>query len=103
MSVAETVLVFAGIPLGTVALLAVLVYGPSVSRAPRYRPGRAWDHDPVWYVPHAITPEGGHSERAALSPGQERPALAAGTGEAAPASVLDAPTRTARGGAHGSW
>jgi hypothetical protein len=52
MSIVETVLVFVGIPAGVFALMALLVLGPGAMRAPRYRPGGAWDYDPVWYLPH---------------------------------------------------
>ena len=53
MSVIQTVLVFAGIPLGVVLLLALGVYGPSLMHQPnRYRPGREWNHKPAWYIPH---------------------------------------------------
>jgi hypothetical protein len=52
MSIVETVLVFAGIPAGVFALAAVVVLGPGAARAPRYRPGGAWDYNAVWYLPH---------------------------------------------------
>jgi hypothetical protein len=53
VTVVQTVLVFVGIPAGIVALLALAVYGKSMVRQPnRYRPGRAWDYAPSWYVPH---------------------------------------------------
>ena len=53
MSVVETLLVFAGIPLGIILVLFVGVYGRSMARQPnRYRPGRPWDYEPTWYVPH---------------------------------------------------
>jgi hypothetical protein len=52
MSVPETVLIYVGSPLGLFAMFAAFVYGPAASRAPRYRPGRAWTHDPVWFLPH---------------------------------------------------
>ena len=52
MSIVETVLVFAGIPLGVFALVAAVVLGPGAVRAPRYRPGAPWDYEPVWYLPH---------------------------------------------------
>jgi hypothetical protein len=103
VTVWETVLVFAVAPLGGLGLLALLVFGPSVSRAPRYRPGRPWDYDPVWYVPRpdvaapVASPEG----RAAIA-GTRRRALSAARGEP-PAAVLDEPVRTARGGANGQW
>jgi hypothetical protein len=52
MSIVETVLVFVGIPAGVFVLMAILVLGPAAMRAPRYRPGSAWNYDPVWYLPH---------------------------------------------------
>lgn len=53
MSVAQTVLVFVVIPLGIIGLISFAVYGKSVVRQPnRYRPGRPWNHEPSWYVPH---------------------------------------------------
>lgn len=52
MTVVETVLVFVGIPLGVSALLALAVLAPGAARTPRYRPGGAWDYEPVWYLPH---------------------------------------------------
>ena len=49
----QTVLVFVGIPAGIIAILALAVYGKSMMRQPnRYRPGKAWDYPPSWYVPH---------------------------------------------------
>ncbi len=96
MTVWETVLVFVVVPLGLFGLLALLTFGPGMSRAPRYRPGRGWDHDPVWYIarPDVVHPQSSPDGRAAIT---------AGSGRAAPAAVLDAPKRTARGGASGEW
>lgn len=100
VTVWETVLVFAVLPLAGFSLLAVLTFGPGASRSPRYRVGRPWGHEPVWYVarPDIAAPAGSAEGRAAL-------AAAAGPGElaGAPASVLDANTGTARGGASGEW
>ena len=57
MTVIQTVLVFGAIPLGIIALIAVAVYGKSMVRQPnRYRPGRAWNFPPAWYVPHPSEP-----------------------------------------------
>jgi hypothetical protein len=45
-----TILLFVIVPLaifGTVALLAAL---PSLLHRPRYRPGKPWDHDPLWFA-----------------------------------------------------
>jgi hypothetical protein len=108
VTVWQTVLVFVVAPLGGLMLLAVLVFGATLSRTPRYRPGRPWEHDPVWYVAH---PDGGPppgaapgnigaGSRAALSAPRRRALTGRGT---PPASVLDAPARTARGGANGQW
>jgi hypothetical protein len=53
MSVIETVLVFVGIPLGIIAVVALAVYGRTLTRQPnRYRPGKPWNYPPSWYVPH---------------------------------------------------
>jgi len=59
VTVAETILVFVGVPLAIVLLLALLTLGPAArNRRPRYKPGQPWSHDPIWYEPH---PEGtGH-------------------------------------------
>jgi hypothetical protein len=53
VTVVQTVLVFVGIPLGIIALVAVAVFGRSLAHQPnRYRPGRPWNFPPSWYVPH---------------------------------------------------
>ena len=53
MTVVQTVLVFVGIPLGIIALIALAVFGKAMVRQPnRYRPGKSWDYPPSWYVPH---------------------------------------------------
>jgi hypothetical protein len=53
MTVVQTVLVFVGIPLGIIVLISLAVYGKAMVRQPnRYRPGKAWDYPPSWYVPH---------------------------------------------------
>jgi hypothetical protein len=53
VSVWETIGVFVGIPAGIIAFLALAVYGRSMVRQPnRYRPGKAWNFPPSWYVPH---------------------------------------------------
>lgn len=53
MTVWQTLLVFVGIPAGIIALIALAVYGKTITRQPnRYRPGRQWDYPPTWFVPH---------------------------------------------------
>lgn len=78
VSVTQTVLVFVGIPVLVVALLALMVFGPSQLRqqSHRYRPGKAWTYPPVWYLPRPhdenTTPTHqavGASERQAISSG----------------------------------
>jgi hypothetical protein len=53
VSVAETLLVYAGAPLLVTAVLAAFTLRPDpATRRSRYRPGQPWDHEPVWYAPH---------------------------------------------------
>ena len=42
--------IFGGIPLALFALISLLCVGPGLARRPRYRPGRPWTHDPVWFA-----------------------------------------------------
>jgi hypothetical protein len=100
VTVWETVLVFGVLPLAGLGLLAVLVFAPGAARTPRYRVGKPWTFDPVWYVarPDVAAPAGSAEGRAAIAAASGRE-LTAGP----PASVLDVPTGTARGGASGEW
>lgn len=67
MTVVQTVLMFAGIPLGVVALVAFAVYGRSALHQPnRYRPGKAWTYPPTWYVPHPDAIDDVGSQRVAI-------------------------------------
>ena len=118
MTVWETVLVYAVLPVAGLAVLALLIFVPSASRSPRYRVGKPWTYDPVWYVarPDVAAPAGSAEGRAAIAAasgralpyaepeksGSARDEAEVVTG-AAPASVLDAPRGTARGGASGAW
>jgi hypothetical protein len=43
------IVIYVLIPLGAFALIALLAVLPSALRRPRYRPGRAWNHDPLWF------------------------------------------------------
>lgn len=45
----QTVLIYLGIPVAAFALIAFLVYLPSMIRGPRYRPGRPWTAGSVWF------------------------------------------------------
>ena len=88
MNVAETILVFVGIPLAFVLLLALLIFLPGGRKRPRYKSGQAWEHAPVWYEPH---PEHGPAP-AHGTPGHD------GQTEAIGSSVYGEPT----GSSHGS-
>ena len=88
MNVAETLIVFAGIPLAIVALMAALIFLPGGRKRPRYRSGQPWDHAPVWYEPH---PEHGPAP-AHGTPGHDGQTNAIGS------SVYGEPT----GSSHGS-
>jgi hypothetical protein len=45
----NTLLIFVGIPVGIVGVVAGLVYVPSAIRGGRYRPNEEWDYDPLWF------------------------------------------------------
>jgi hypothetical protein len=95
MSIIQTVLVFFGIPLAVMVLTAAAVLGPGAVRAPRYRPGGAWNYNPVWYLPHPA-----HSEPVSSLRG------AAGQPAGSLLAIRSAPTGEvvrASGGASGEW
>jgi hypothetical protein len=102
VTVWQTALVFGVAPIVGLGLLTALTFAPGASRSPRYRVGKSWDFEQVWYVarPDIAAPAGSAEGRAALA-AASRPELAGGT--SAPASVLDVKTGTARGGASGEW
>ena len=52
MNVAETILVFAGIPLAIIAVMALLIFVPGGRKRARYKSGQPWEHEPIWYEPH---------------------------------------------------
>ena len=86
MTIPETVGVFVAIPGGIIAALGFAVYGRSLLHQPnRYRPGRPWNYQPAWFVPHpdAVVTSGGGPARAAVEGGTT--------------------TTTAVGGASGEW
>jgi hypothetical protein len=90
MSVIETLLVFIGIPLLVVLILAIAVYGRSATHQPnRSRPGRPWSFEPVWFVPHPGALPGEHGDEHA----QDQKAIEGAAHAGA----------TAVGGASGEW
>ncbi|GAA2671487.1 MULTISPECIES: hypothetical protein [Actinosynnema] len=80
MTIVETVLVFALIPLALFGVIALLTLRRKTNRVQRYRPGQEWTHPPVWWSANAV--------------GQQATS-STGTAQAAGG--------TARGGARGSW
>jgi hypothetical protein len=44
----HSLLVFVGIPVLVIAVLALLVFASSIANGPRYRPGLSWWAPPVW-------------------------------------------------------
>ena len=93
----STVLIFVGIPLAVILVVAALVHSGSERNRSnrRYRPGRPYDFAPVWFLaaPEQVT--GGDSEQTA-----PRPAIESGIIEdAAGQRVLPGPV----GGASDRW
>ncbi|HVX43095.1 MAG TPA: hypothetical protein VHC49_04400 [Mycobacteriales bacterium] len=125
MSVIEVVLVYVGIPAGVIFCIVAGVVFPGLSRRKRYRPGEAWEHEPVWYVPHPAALDAELQQLVRGEQGGERPAIAASgrlrlpagtasagrkalTGPGVVAEPIETETSggtepTARGGAHGEW
>jgi len=101
LSVLNTFLVFAVIPLAVVAVVAALVFGGSdrVRRARRYRPGRPYDFKPIWFLasPEQVGPAYGGPETGhqATPPAIEPGVIEDSSG----ARVLPGPT----GGASDRW
>jgi hypothetical protein len=69
VTVAETLLVFAGIPLAIIAVLALLIFVPGGRKRVRYKSGQPWEHAPIWYEPHPDGVAAGHGSHAALTAG----------------------------------
>ncbi|MEU4802758.1 hypothetical protein [Actinosynnema sp. NPDC023587] len=80
MTIVETVLVFALIPLAIYGVITLLTLRPKATRIARYRPGQEWGYAPVWWSANpGGLPADHHAETAPVS------------------------GRTARGGARGNW
>jgi hypothetical protein len=103
VTVVQTLLVYVGIPLAIILVLALLTLVPGRRKRPRYRPGQPWEHAAIWYAPHAESSEAdghgdGHGDgHAALGAGGAT-ALTAGSSSATPPAVGGP-----RGGARGAW
>jgi hypothetical protein len=112
VNVAETIIVFVGIPLAFVLLLAALIFLPGGRKRPRYKSGQSWEHAPVWFEPHPEhAPASAHG-----TPGHDGQTKAIGSsvygeptdgthGSSADGAVTTAPRRSAGplGGARGTW
>lgn len=99
MSIFSTILVFAGIPLGIILVVAALAVSGSNRTRParRYRPGRPYDFRPIWFLasPAQVSPA-----LAGKASGHAAPALEAGIIEdSSGAQVRPGPT----GGASDRW
>jgi hypothetical protein len=104
----QTVLIYAGIPLLVVLLLAAVTL-PGGRKRPRWRSGQPWEQEPVWYEPHpaAGTQTGGgdahgpltHIGQGELGQGDQRAALPAGSAALEQRAAAAGPL----GGARGTW
>ncbi|MBM7772441.1 hypothetical protein JOD54_002645 [Actinokineospora baliensis] len=81
MTLVETLLVFAAVPLAIYGVIALMTLRERFAKAPRYRPGQEWEHEPVWWTANPAGLGSAH----------------AGTAEAG------TPVHTAKGGARGGW
>jgi len=98
LSLASTILVYVVIPVGVILVVASVVLSGSdrTRRARRYRPGRPYDFQPIWFLaaPERVSTQpaiAGHGS----TPAHDAPVLEDGSG----ARVLAGPV----GGASDSW
>jgi hypothetical protein len=99
LSVSNTVLVFLVIPLGVILVVASLVFAASdkTRRIRRYRPGRPYDFQPIWFL---ASPEQVAHTAPALTGDQSRQALESSVLEDAAGQRVKAGST---GGASDSW
>jgi len=110
VSVTETVLVFAGIPLAIVLVISGLAALGGGHAAKRYRPGRPFEFAPVWFLaaPEQLAgaeASGSHASHGELPAGtSSHAALPAGSSTEGGGELVAAPTRIgATGGASDRW
>ena len=99
LSISSTVLVYVIIPVGIIALVAVLAMGGSdrTRRVRRYRPGRPYDFQPIWFL---ASPEQVRTAAALTAGHDAQPAIEGQVLEdSTGARVRPGPT----GGASDSW
>jgi hypothetical protein len=102
VSVIQTVLFFAGIPVAVVLLVAGAVYAGGSRRSRRYRPGRPFEFTPVWFLanPGSLA----HADGAHALTAPDRPALPQGSDQrAGDWPALDQPQSHLTGGASDRW
>jgi hypothetical protein len=102
LSVIQTTLLFAGVPVAVVGIIFALVFAGGARRGnKRYRPGRPFEFRPVWFLsaPHQLAQATGAQ---ALDAGDTRTALTEGPSGAGAESGTTAGT-AATGGASDSW
>lgn len=100
MSVLSTFLVFVVIPVGALVVIGGLAYAGSErdKRSRRYRPGRRYDFQPIWFLSAPEQVNGAAGGRALEQ--REQPALGSAVIEdSSGARVLPGPT----GGASDRW
>lgn len=49
LGIGLTIAIYVLIPLGAFLVIAFFAALPSMLKRPRYRPGRPWKHDPLWF------------------------------------------------------
>lgn len=116
MTVVETVLVYAGIPVGVLLIVAAVVLVPTAVRSgSRYRPGRPWGHAAAWWLPDPEAvgplPAGVAAERAShtraiaatATEKADRRGLPASEAKAVGAAEAEERASAAVGGASGEW
>ncbi|MET7399989.1 hypothetical protein ABZS66_41540 [Dactylosporangium sp. NPDC005572] len=103
MSIIETTLIFAGIPVLVIVLItgAVFAGGGSRRNSKRYRPGRPFDFTPVWFLsaPEQLTKAPAARELV----GTRRPELTTGGSDAATEWSGDKAQPHVMGGASDRW
>jgi hypothetical protein len=76
LGLVTTLLLYVGVPVAVALVMFAVVWLPGVVRTHRYRPGKAWEAEPVWFA------------------GPTEPLAAVASAEAGD---------VVRGGARGSW
>ena len=50
LTAGQVILIYVVVPVGAFLVIAFFAVLPSLLRRPRYRPGRPWNHDPLWFA-----------------------------------------------------